>query len=195
MTANESLNLSTQVYDLLKTDLSHVFHDEVPFDLIEKQSRELAPDSRDRIFTPCNVILTMLLSATKEDKSLQEGLNTFKLVFERNCKQVQKAEAEQLEQEKINDSLVPKRPGRQKKYQPCMLKSHLTPLSDNTAGYSTARSKLETSLVQTVYEHSAEFGDLDKESWYGLKTQITDGTYLQLQDTKDIKSEYVVNGM
>ena len=41
MTANESLNLSTQVYDLLKTDLSHVFHDEVPFDLIEKQSREL----------------------------------------------------------------------------------------------------------------------------------------------------------
>jgi hypothetical protein len=195
MTANESLHLSLRVNDLLKTDLSHVFYDDIPFDLIENQARELMPDSRDRIFTPSNVIATMLLSATKEDKSLQEALNTFKLVFEHNVQKVSETEAEQLEQERINDCLVKKGPGRPKKYQSRMPKSHQKPLSDSTAGFSTARTRLDTSLVQTVYEHSAEFGDLENESWYGLKTYITDGTYLQLQDTEDIKSKYVVKGM
>jgi len=192
MTANESLNLSLQVYDLLKTDLSHVFYEDIPFELIEKQARELMPDSRGRIFTPCNVILTMLLSATKEDKSIQEALNTFKLVFENDCQKVFQEETLQLEQEKIEDNLGKKGPGRPKKYHSTLPKSHQKPLSDSTAGYSTARTKLNTSIVQTVFEHSADFGDLENELWYGLKTHITDGTYVQLQDTKDIKSEYAV---
>jgi hypothetical protein len=101
MTANESLNLSLQVNDLLKTDLSHVFHDDIPFEVIENHARELNPESRDRIFTPCNVIVTMLLSATKEDKSLQEALNTFKLVFEHDAQKVFDAESKRLEQEKL----------------------------------------------------------------------------------------------
>jgi hypothetical protein len=192
MTANESLNLSVQVHDLLKTDLSHVFHEDIPFELIEKQARELMPDSRDRIFTPCNVILTMLLSATREDKSMQEALNTFKLVFENECQKVFQSEARQLEQEKIEDNLCKKGPGRPKKYQSSLPKSHQKPLSDSTAGYSIARNKLNTGIVQTVYEHSADFGELENELWYGLKTYITDGPYIQLQDTEDIKSEYVV---
>ena len=134
----------------------------------------------------------MLLSATKEDKSMQEALNTFKLVFENDCQKVFKAEAQQLENAKIEDNFAKKCPGRPKKYQSTQPKSHQKPLSENTAGYSTARKKLDTRLVQTVYEHSTDFGDLDNELWYGLKTYITDGTYLQLQDTEDIKSEYVV---
>ena len=192
MTANESLNLSLQVNDLLKSDLSHVFHEDIPFELIEKQALELMPDSRDRVFTPCNVILTMLLSATKEDKSMQEALNTFKLVFENDCKKVFQEEVRQLEQEKIKDNLGIRGVGRPKKYLSSLPKSHQKPLSDSTAGYSTARTKLNTSIVQTVFEHSADFGDLENELWYGLKTHITDGTYVQLQDTKDIKSEYAV---
>jgi hypothetical protein len=192
MTANESLNLSLQIKDLLNTDLSHAFHEDIPFDMIEKQARELAPGSRDRIFTPCNVILSMLLSATKEDKSLQEGLNTFKSVFEHNVQKVRMAEAEKLSQEKISDGFAPKKAGRPKKYLSRIPKSHLKPLSDNTAGYSTARTRLETSLVQSVYEHSADFGALDNESWHGMKTYMTDGTYLQLQDTDDIRGEYTV---
>jgi hypothetical protein len=194
MTANESLNLSLQINDLLKSDLSHVFHAHIPFDLIEKHTRETLPDSRDRIFTPCNVILTMLLSATKEDKSFQSALNTFKLVFEHNSQKVIDAESERLEQEKITDNLFKKGPGRPKKYQSTLPKSHQKPLSDSTAGYSTARKRLDTRLLQTVYDHSAAFGCLDNESWYGFETYITDGTYLQLQDTKDIKSEYLVKG-
>jgi len=192
MTANESLNLSLQVNDLLKSDLSHVFHEDIPFELIEKQALELMPDSRDRVFTPCNVILTMLLSATKEDKSMQEALNTFKLVFENDCKKVFQEEVRQLEQEKIKDNLGIRGVGRPKKYLSSLPKSHQKPLSDSTAGYSTARKKLDINIIQTVFEHSADFGNLETELWYGLKTYITDGTYVQLQDTKDIKSEYTV---
>ena len=67
-------------------------------------------------------------------------------------------------------------------------------MCDNTSGFSTARTRLDTKLVQTVYAHSTDFGELDNESWHGMKTYITDGTYLQLQDTEDIRSEYVVKG-
>ena len=106
MTANESLRLSLQIKDLLQSDLLHVFKDDVPVEDIEVQARSLNTESRERIFTPCNVILTMLLSATQEDKSLQNGLNIFKAVFESNSRKAVQIEAAQLHQEKINDSVL-----------------------------------------------------------------------------------------
>ena len=190
MTLNESLILSAQIKDLLL----HVFYDDVPIGQIEKQARNFNTDGRDRIFTPCNVILTMLLTATQEDNSLQNGLNIFKSVFEDNSRKVLQAESEQLHREKISDSLSKKTSGRPKKYLSRLPKSYQKPLCENTAGYSTARKRLDSRLVQQVYEHSCDFGELDKESWYGMKTYIGDGTYLQLQDTDDIRKEYVVKG-
>jgi len=195
MTANESLNLSSQIKDLLQTDLSYVFKDDIPVNLIESKARELNANSRARVFTPVNTILTMLVSATQEDKSLQNGLNIFKYKFEHHCKEVSNAEAAELLQEKIKDAQSPKKSGRPKKFLSRLLKSHQKPLCNNTAGYSTARKRLDTSLVQTVYEHSCNFGDLDNELWHGMKTYIGDGTYLQLQDTEDIKEHYAVKNM
>ena len=194
MTANESLKLSTQIKDLLKSDLSHAFYGDVPVELIEKQAHEIMPESRERIFTPSNILLTMLLSAIQEDKSIQNGLNIFHAVFEHNRKKVLQSEAEQLYQEKIKDASLKRKPGRPKKYLSRLPKSYQKPMSQNTAGYSTARKKLDISLLQTVYAHSCKFGSYDKESWHGMKTYIGDGTYLQLQDTEDIRSQYVVKG-
>jgi hypothetical protein len=65
-------------------------------------------------------------------------------------------------------------------------------LSNSTAGYATARKKLDISIVESLYQHSTNLGSLDKESWHGMKTYICDGTYLQLQDTENIKNEYFV---
>ena len=194
MTANESLRLSLQIKNLLQSDLLHVFKDDVPVNLIETKARSLKTESRERIFTPCNVILTMLLSATQEDKSLQNGLNMFKAVFESNSRKAVHIEAAQLHQEKINDSVLKRNAGRPKKYRSRLPKSHQKPLCNNTAGYSIARKRLDSGLVQTVYQHSCDFGDLDQESWHGMKTYIGDGTYLQLQDTDDIRKEYTVKG-
>jgi len=194
MIANEFLNLSSQIKDLLKSDLSHTFYGDVPVALIEKQARELMPESRERIFTPCNIILTMLLTATQEDKSIQNGLNIFHAVFEDNRKKVLQTEAEQLRLEKIHDASLTRKAGRPKKYLSRLPRSYQKSLSQNTAGYSTARKKLDISLFQTVYEHSVRFGSLDKELWHGMKTYIGDGTYLQLQDTEEIRSQFVVKG-
>ena len=194
MTPNESLILSLRIKHLLKTDLLHVFSEDISFDLLENQLREPIPEFRERVFTPVNTLLTMTLSAIQEDKSLQQGLNIFKRVFEDRCKEVLEAEAEQLHQEQINDSQLPRQAGRPKKYKSRLLKSYQKPLSHNTAGYATARKKLDIRIVESLYKHSANFGSLDKESWYGMKTYIADGTYLQLQDTENIKSTYFVKG-
>ena len=89
---------------------------------------------------------------------------------------------------------VYRKPGRPKKDQSCLRKSYHKPLSDNTAGYTIARKRLDISLVNTVFEYSCDFGNFDKELWHGMKTCLTDGAYLQLQDTADIKREYFVKG-
>jgi hypothetical protein len=53
---------------------------------------------------------------------------------------------------------------------------------------------LDVRIVEDVYTHCSDFGVLEKESWHGMKTYISDGTYLQLQDTDDIKNQYTVKG-
>jgi len=195
MTANESLTLSLQFKELVRTDLSHAFQEQVPVEQIEDWVNKAMPQSRECIFTPTNVISTMLLSAIQEDKSLQNGLNIFKTVFETRSRELFQAEEMLLKEEKQADAQNAIKAGRPKKYQSKLLKSYQQPISDNTAGYSTSRKRLDKSVFKIVYEHSTDFGDCDKESWHGMRTFISDGTYLQLQDTKDIKSEFAVKGM
>jgi hypothetical protein len=194
MTANESLNLSLHFKELVTTDLSHVFQDHIPVDLIEEWVRKEMPQSRDCIFTPTNMISSMLLSAIQEDKSLQQSLNVFKLVFESRSQEILLTEEALLEEEKNNDAQNALKAGRPKKYKSKLPKSYQQPISTNTAGYSIARKRLDKRIFETVYAHSTDFGEFDKESWHGMKTVIGDGTYLQLQDTEDIKSQYVVKG-
>jgi hypothetical protein len=73
MTANTSLGLTCQFKEMVATDLSHVFHDSIPIKRIEEKASVLQPQGRERVFTPANTILTMLLSSIQEDKSLQQG--------------------------------------------------------------------------------------------------------------------------
>ena len=195
MTANESMRLSLQFKELVRTDLSHAFQEQMPVEQIEEWVREEMPQSRECIFTPTNVISTMLLSAIQEDKSLQNGLNLFKTVFESRSQELLQTEEALLEAEKQTDSQHATKAGRPKKYKSKLLKSFQQPISNNTAAYSTARKRLDKRIFEIVYDYSTDFGDCDNESWHGMRTFITDGTYLQLQDTEDIKSEFAVKGM
>ena len=195
MTANESMKLSLQFKELVRTDLSHVFQEQIPVGVIDEWVSAEMPQSRECIFTPTNVISTMLLSAVQEDKSLQQGLNLFKLVFESRSRELQQTEEAILEEEKLSNNKTAIKAGRPKKYKSKLPKSYQQPISTNTAGYSIARKRLDKRLFELVYAHSTDFGECDEESWHGMKTFIGDGTYLQLQDTEDIKSEYTVKGM
>ena len=195
MTANESLKLSLQFKELVRTDLSHAFQENMPVELIDEWVRDEMPQSRECIFTPANVICTMLLSAIQEDKSLQNGLNLFKTVFASRSRELLQTEEVLLKEEKQSDARNVTRAGRPKKYKSKLLKSYRQPISDNTAAYSMARKRLDKRVFEIIYEHSTDFGDCDEESWHGMRTHISDGTCLQLQDTEDIKSKFAVKGM
>jgi hypothetical protein len=179
---------------MLKSDLSHSFSDCLPVDLIESKARAVNPKSRDCVFTPVNVILTMLLTAIQEDKSIQNGLNLFKSVFESDCLIAGRQEEIQLAAEKLRDSQMPLKAGRPRLYRSRLPGRCQHPISARTGGYSLARKNLNPDIIREVYTHSTDFGDLDRERWHGMKTFLSDGTYIQLQDTDDIKSRYPVTG-
>ena len=196
MKDNESLHVSARFKELVKTDLSHAFYESLPASVIEDAARDAAKTKqhRERVFTPANTVFTMLLGAVQEDKSLQNGLNLFKNVFEARGRDALREEEARLAAEKANAAPLPKKAGRPKTYKPRLPKSMQKPVSSNTAAYSKARTGLDMRVAHAVFAHSAEFGPLEKESWHGMATHITDGTFLQLQDTPDIKRHYVVKG-
>ncbi|MDR0603117.1 MAG: IS4 family transposase, partial [Bacteroidales bacterium] len=137
-------------------------------------------------------LFTMLLTAVQEDKSLQSSVNLFKYYYERQSSLIQLKEAEQLEKERLSDSLKAKKAGRPKQYKSKLRKSITGEVKSQTVAYNNARQRLPQELVDLVYVRSKDFGALEKEEWHGMRTFITDGTYLQLQDTEDIKGEYPV---
>jgi len=82
MTPNQSLNLSMQLQNLIHTDLLQEISNEFPFELIEGKNNQPESKKRDRIFNDGNTLLTMLVTAVNEDKSLKKSVSTFKQVFE-----------------------------------------------------------------------------------------------------------------
>jgi len=152
------------------------------------------PNIRERVFTPVNIVLSMLFSATQEDKSLQKALNTFADIYERRGIEAFEAESESLRQARLHDGQSKRIAGQPKKYRSRLPKSITHKLSSSTAAYSTARKKLDIRLVHAAYDCSADFGALDKESWHGMRTCICDGTFPQLQDKADIRTQYSSNG-
>ena len=51
MTSNESLKLSLQFKELVRTDLSHVFQEQMPADLIAEWVSEAMPQRREPLQT------------------------------------------------------------------------------------------------------------------------------------------------
>ena len=195
MTPNLSLELSICFQESIKEDLLPAFSEYIPYDLICDHIPADSKSGRDRVFTRGNTLLAMLLSAIQEDKSLQQGVNVFKHVFEGRCRQICQNEEAELERQRNQSNEVAARPGRPRKYKSKLPKTKKQEISNNTAAYSNARKKIDNELLLKVFEHSACFPESDRECWFGMKTYISDGTYLQLQDTDDIKTEYYVEGM
>jgi hypothetical protein len=106
--------------------------------------------------------------------------------------QIRIKEAEALEKEKHADRVNGKKIGRPKQYKSKLSKSITNEVKLQTVAYNNARQRLPKDLIHLVYDRSRNFGKMDSESWYGMRTYITDGTCLQLQDTEDIKGEYPV---
>lgn len=192
MTPNHSLDLSLQLQNLIRTDLLQQISMEFPFKLIESKDDKTKPKKRDRVFNDENTLLTMLVTAVNEDKSLKQSVNIFKEIFESRGEHIVQKEREELENKRLMDMGIDKKMGRPKLYRSQLPKSKTQPVSDNTAAYTKARGRLEYWLIQQVFDYSGDFTGIVQSLWHGMKTYNTDGTYCQMQDSAELREKYYV---
>lgn len=162
------------------------------FPLLASQEPE-GSKSRNRIFTIRNTLLTMVLTAVQQDKTLKNSVDLYYMIHQQHKQQVTEALEEQLNQEKLLDQSLVKKAGRPKKYALQLPKSLTKDISLNTAAYSKARERIPMALADELFSNS-RIADVNNtySHWYGHRVLIGDGTYLQMQDTDRIRAAYEV---
>jgi len=92
------------------------------------------------------------------------------------------------EEEKLNSK---KRRGQPKKYK--ILENPIKDISLNTAAYSKARKRISIDNVNNLFKATL-IKNLknDYSHWHGHPVYISDGTYLQMQDTPELRKDYEV---
>ena len=190
MTDNTSLKLSLAFNKQLQANLLPAFETMLPTEAIENYVKENLSHTRDKVYTPARTAFSMIFTGVQEDKSLQNTVNIFNEKYAVECKILKQNEDELLLQSREKDLKEVKKSGRPRTYKSKIPKSKSRELSDNTVAYTNARQRLPVELLQTIFEQIKQPKDIKEESWHGYKTYITDGTYLQLQDTEKIREEY-----
>jgi hypothetical protein len=148
------------------------------------------PNIRDKVYTPSRTLFAMVFTGVQEDKSLQHTVNVFNEKYKEECKLLQDQEVAYLSEAKAKRGVKQKKTGRPRNYKSTIPISKRKSLSDSTVSYSNARKRLPRELLKKVFHHTNKVDENNCESWYGLHTYITDGTYLQLHDTQDIREKY-----
>jgi len=190
MTDNTSLSLSLAFNKQLSINLLPVFENLMPTQSIEKYVNDNLSKTRDKVYTPIRTAFSMIFTGVQEDKSLQNTVNIFNEKYEFECKKLEQIESALLLQTKEADSKKVKKSGRPRKYKLKLPKSKNRELSSSTVAYTNARKRLPIDLLALIFEQSNNLGDIKEEDWHGYRTYITDGTYLQLQDTLKIREQY-----
>ena len=189
MTPNQSLSKSNQLREYLRADYLQGIHSVFPHEVIDMYD---SSSTRDRVYSCENTILTMIYSATQADKTLQNAVNIFGRIHQNNSVRLITEAESAMEIEKIEDlENTEVRRGPKKKYKLKIPKSKTSEISVNTAAYSKARKRINFELLRGIFEKTRENTD-SAYSWYGMKTYITDGTYVQMQDTEDLQKLYSV---
>jgi hypothetical protein len=190
MTDNISLKLSLAFNNQLSSNLLPAFEELLPYETINEYVKENLSHTRDKVYTPLRTAFAMIFTGVQKDKSLQNTVNIFNEKYEQECKNLQQKEQDLLLQAKEEDSQKGKRGGRPRKYKSKIPKSKKSSLSSSTVAYNNARKRLPSELLQKIFERTNTSSDIKEENWHGYQTYITDGTYVQLQDTFEIREEY-----
>jgi hypothetical protein len=186
MTENYSLQLSKEIKSQMQSDLSGAFKEMFPFEELQqlKTGKE-----RDRIYNTETTLLTMILTMTKEDKGLKNSVLLYSKIHENMIGKIQEKREEVIkesERRKLN-----KQAGRPATKGGWVAKSKIKPVSLDTSGYSQARLRLPIEAVGLVFKASANADEINQDfTWHGFRTFITDGTYVQMQDSEKIKEVF-----
>ena len=136
----------------------------------------------------------MVLTSVQQDKSLQNSVDLYYLIHQKNkIKSIELLENDISEQKSNDEKSLIKTAGRPKHYTFTLPKSLEKDISLNTAAYSKARTRLPIKLVDDLFENSLiENAKNDYSHWHGLRVFIGDGTYLQMQDSESLRAKYEV---
>lgn len=129
--------------------------------------------TRSRVFDQKTTAMTMILSALQSDKSLKNAVMIYEQIHQKKADRIRK---------NTPSSKSSSQRG---------LKSKLSPISSNTSAYSQARSRLPVECLTSIFNETRILPE-SKERWHGYQTFCTDGTYLQLQDTAELRAFFDV---
>jgi len=191
MENNRSLAVSTLLNQGLKNKVMlGILGEHIPDEIFKV---ETAIQRRDRVFTHRNTLETMLLSATLEDKSLKNAVNQFYIVHQKQREILEQTLKQETTKQKEAYKDKTKQKGRPRKFEAKLPKSKEADISLNTAAYSNARKRLPVELTKSLFE-STKIHDFKNNysHWHGLTVALSDGTYLQLQDTPEIQKEFPI---
>lgn len=184
MEMNRSLALSVKIREWLDTGVSMGFNRLFPFDLVEQNKPK---NSRDRVFNTSVTLLTMIRTMIESDKSLQNSLNIYREAHDEMVKSVQEIQEEFSQRERE------KRRGRPQLKAINIQKSKTYDISSSTSAFTQARNRLSADLVDLVFRDTTQnISSKYSGKFFGREVYMTDGTYLQLQDTADIKERFPV---
>ncbi len=189
MKMNRSLGLSTEIQKQLKDNRLGMLNSVYPTEFDYKE-----PDkSRKRVFTPFNTLQTMVVTATMQDKTLKNSVNIHYISHQKERELEEKHLKEQIRKEKEEARLRSRKRGRPKRYKAQLPKSKQEDLSLNTAAYSKARKRVPLELINELFRKSIiNDSKNDYSHWHGYRVFIGDGTYLQIQDTVELREKYAV---
>jgi hypothetical protein len=194
MKLNRSLGISTEINAFKTGNILGVLEREFPLKVLDQQaSDDENSKNRERVFTSANTLLTMVLTATQKDKSLKNSVQLYYTIHQQHKMQMLENIKEQIKKEKEEDLQKAKKPGRPKQYVVQLPESLKKDISLNTAAYSKARDRVPVSLTKELFSATRiQDAKNDYTHWHGHRVYIGDGTYLQMQDTKDLRELYEV---
>ncbi len=191
MKNNRSLAVSTIINEELhKESMLGFFGNFIQDNLNEEEN---PVKSRDRVFNQRATLETMLLTSTLDDKSLKNSVSLFYVLHQRKRTAMEQELNRQVAAQKEKERTQLKLRGRPKKHEIKLPKSKADDISLNTAAYSKARKRLPIHLTVSLFESSKIKEAKNSYShWHNLKVLEADGTYLQLQDTPEIRKAYPI---
>ena len=191
MKLNRSLAISSKIQACKLGNILGLLEQAFPFEVLKKSSG--VSTGRNRVFTPHTTLLTMVLTATQQDKTLKNSVNLYYTLHQQHKDQVQKELEQRMEAEREAYRQKPRKAGRPKNYNVELPSSLSKDISLNTAAYSKARKRVPLALTHELFKASyIEGAKNDYTHWHGYQVLIGDGTYLQMQDTESIRKDYEV---
>jgi hypothetical protein len=191
MKSNRSLAISTKIQEQKRDNIIGVLENEFPEEILSNPAYSA---KRERIFTPATTLLTMVLTSSQKDKTLKNSVDLYYGIHQRNRKEILLGLQEENQKEEEEQKNRGKRKvGRPKNNVLQIQKSKDNDISLNTAAYSKARARLPIELTIELFNKSLIENPSNTYShWHGHRVFIADGTYVQMQDTPELRKEYNV---